>query len=269
MAVPVVSESLSCGDLRAFLAFPLHALDPLPAVLVIHDSLGLDEHAEDLTRRLAAAGYAALAPDLYAQDGERPAAVVQSRIAEAIAFLAAQPATAVADQAARQAALAALPSAQGAQIAATLAEIFAFGAPGQRERHLQVLGRWLHDLREVLSETRGQPVASLGEGLSAELACQEPELAGAVVFYGLTPSPERLARIRCPVIAFYGSEDVAINRGIATFAKAMQEVGCEYEYHVYEGARHGFFNDTRPGYYDVHASRDAFARLLAFLARTL
>jgi carboxymethylenebutenolidase len=267
--VPVVGESVSFGDLRAYLARPQHASRALPAVLVIHDSLGLDEHTEDLSRRLAAAGYVALAPDLYAQDGERPIVVMQGRIDEAIAFLAAQPPAVVADQAARQAALAALPSPQGARIAETLARIFAFGAPEQRERHLRALGRWLHYLREARPETRGQRVASLGEGLSAQLACEEPDLAGAVVFYGLTPPLERLARIRCPVIAFYGSEDVAINRGIATFVQAMQQAGLEFEHHLYEGARHGFFNDMRPAVYDVQASRDAFARLLAFLARTL
>lgn len=267
--MPVIGESLSFGDLRAYLARPQHASNLLPAVLVIHDSLGLDEHTEDLTRRLAAAGYVALAPDLYAQDGERPTVVVRGRIDAAIAFLAAQPPAALADEAARQAALAALPSSQRARIAETLARIFAFGAPEQRERHLQVLGRWLHYLRELRPETRGQRVASLGEGLSAQLACEEPELAGAVVFYGLTPSLERLASIRCPVIAFFGSEDVATNRGITAFAEAMRQAGQEFEHHVYVGARHGFFNDTRPAVYDVLASRDAFARLLSFLAHTL
>lgn len=55
----------------------------------------------------------------------------------------------------------------GAQITETLDWIFTFGAPEQRERHLRVLGRWLHDLREVRPETRGQRVTSPGEGLSA------------------------------------------------------------------------------------------------------
>jgi carboxymethylenebutenolidase len=37
---------------------------------------------------------------------------------------------------------------------------------------------------------------------------------------------------------------------------------------VYEGAGHAFFNDDAASY-DVHAARDAWARLMAFFAKTL
>ena len=267
--MPVISESLSMSELSGFLALPQYAGRPVPAVVVIHDSLGLDEHTKDVACRLAAAGYAALAPDLYSLGGQRPAALLEERIEQATRFLAAHPELLRADAVARAAALAALPAPEGEQIADTLAQIFAFGAAERRDRHLEVLRAAVDYLRSRRPETRGQKVASLGEGLAALLACEEPGLAACVVFYGVAPPPETLARIRCPVIAFYGSEDAAVNSGLPVFAEVVRAAGLVFESYVYEGARHGFFNDSRPGYYDVQASRDAFARLLAFLARTL
>jgi carboxymethylenebutenolidase len=70
------------------------------------------------------------------------------------------------------------------------------------------------------------------------------------------------------VIAFYGGNDARINAGIPAFEAGMRRIGSPYERHVYGGAGHSFFNDTRPSY-EVRAARDSFARLLAFLSRTL
>jgi carboxymethylenebutenolidase len=108
----------------------------------------------------------------------------------------------------------------------------------------------------------------MGGGLSALLACEEPELAAAAVFYGSAPPAERVAKISCPVIAFYGEKDQRINAGIAAFQEAMRKSGKSFEHHVYPGASHAFFNDSRPSY-DVRASRDSFARLLDFFLKNL
>ena len=48
----------------------------------------------------------------------------------------------------------------------------------------------------------------------------------------------------------------------------MKRHGKTYEPHVYEGAAHAFFNDERPVYHAA-ASRDAFARTLAFFNQHL
>ena len=108
----------------------------------------------------------------------------------------------------------------------------------------------------------------MGGGLSTLLACEEPELAGAAVFYGTAPEAERIARINCPVVAFYGGNDKRVNEGIPAFEQAMHQAGKSFEYRVYEGANHAFFNDTGPAY-DVNAARDSFARLLTFFAKNL
>lgn len=48
----------------------------------------------------------------------------------------------------------------------------------------------------------------------------------------------------------------------------MRAAGKSFEFHVYEGAQHAFFNDTRPSY-EVRAARDAYARVLKLLRREL
>jgi carboxymethylenebutenolidase len=52
------------GSLKAYLAQP-QGKAPFPAILVLHEWVGLDAHVRDVADRLAAEGYLALAPDLY------------------------------------------------------------------------------------------------------------------------------------------------------------------------------------------------------------
>jgi carboxymethylenebutenolidase len=137
---------------------------------------------------------------------------------------------------------------------------------------IEPLRKAVGNLRTERPETRGQKVGCvgfcMGGGLSALLACEEPELSGAAVFYGSTPEPERIAHVHCPVVAFYGGNDQRINAGIPAFEAAMRQAGKSYDYQVYESANHAFFNDTGPAY-EVNAARDAFARLLTFFAKSL
>lgn len=60
------------GDVRGYLVRPAEAEGPLPAVLVIHENRGLNPYIEDVARRLAKAGYMALAPDGLSSVGGYP-----------------------------------------------------------------------------------------------------------------------------------------------------------------------------------------------------
>ena len=108
----------------------------------------------------------------------------------------------------------------------------------------------------------------MGGGLSALLACEEPEISGAAVFYGSAPSEEKIPSINCPVIGFYAANDPRINTGIAAFGDTMHGAGKSYERFIYEDAYHSFFNDDGPAY-NVKAVRDSFVRLLTFFQKTL
>jgi carboxymethylenebutenolidase len=268
----VKAEWIHYGDQTGYFAVPERAAAPLPAVLVLQEVGGVNDQIMDVTRRIAMAGYAVLAPDLFAVDGVRPAPLSRERIGEAMAFMAKLPPAAMGDPAVRNAELAKLPEAERLRVAETMTQIFSSAAPGRMDGFLGSMKKAFRYLRAERPETRGQKVACvgfcMGGGLSALLACEEPELAGAAVYYGTAPAAEKVPAIRCPVIAFYGAKDQRVNAGIPAFAEAMRESGKSFEHHVYEGAGHAFFNDAA-GSYEVKAARDSFARLLAFFARVL
>lgn len=60
------------GDVRGYLVRPAGVDEPLPAVLVIHENRGLNPYIEDVARRLAKAGFMALAPDGLTSVGGYP-----------------------------------------------------------------------------------------------------------------------------------------------------------------------------------------------------
>ena len=267
----IKTEWIGYGNRSGYFALPEHAATPLPAVIVIQEIWGVNDHIEDVTRRIAAAGYAALAPDLFSENGQRPATLTRERVAEIMAFMSRIPPAAWGDQALREAELQKLPATERGRIAETYGSLFGM-SPEKRESFAAPLREAVRYLRRERPETREQPVACvgfcMGGGLSALLACEEPELSGAAVFYGATPAPEKMAQIKCPVIAFYGANDGRVNAGIPAFEEGMKKIGKPYEHHVYQGTGHAFFNDSR-GSYDVKAARDSFARLLAFFSRVL
>jgi carboxymethylenebutenolidase len=259
-----------CHDGRlGYLAWPERAATPLPAVLVIQEIWGVDAHIQDDTVRLASAGYAAFALDLYATNGRRPESMTVERIAEVQAFMNTLPRTTWTNPAERDVELAKLSEPLRTRINETHKALFA--GIESLDRFVPPLVATTCYLRQSCPVSRGQKVACvgfcMGGGLSALLACNDPELSGAAVFYGNAPPADLVPRIACPVIGFYGGLDQRINAGIPAFAEAMRAAGKRFEHRIYEGAPHAFFNDTRPSY-EVRAARASFARLLEFLQGT-
>ena len=261
------------GSFSAYLSRPAWAQAPLPGVIVIQEVWGVDSHIQDVADRLAAAGYGALAPDLYSVGG-RPAALEAGRVAQAKAFLntipLAQWQAVIGDDTARASALAALGGDEAKQVGETLGVLFG-GLREGPDRHLKVL-------RAAVSALRAHPVCDgrgigtvgfcMGGGLSALLASEEADLAGAAVFYGSSPSDEQAARIHCPLRGFYGQDDPRIVSGLPAFGAALTAAGVDHELCVYPDTGHAFFNDTRPSY-RPEAARDAWGRLLEFFGETL
>ncbi len=60
------------GDVRGYLVRPATASGTIPAVLVIHENRGLNPYIEDVARRVAKAGFMALAPDGLTSVGGYP-----------------------------------------------------------------------------------------------------------------------------------------------------------------------------------------------------
>ena len=82
------------GEIQAYQARPKNqGSKKLPAIIVIHENRGLNPHIRDVARRVALAGYHALAPDLLSRRGGTPP--VQSEAIAAIRTL--KPSEALAD----------------------------------------------------------------------------------------------------------------------------------------------------------------------------
>lgn len=71
------------GKMRGLLAKPAKATGKLPGIVVIHENRGLNPYIEDVTRRLAVAGYAAFAPDALFPLGGYPGSDDEGRAMQA------------------------------------------------------------------------------------------------------------------------------------------------------------------------------------------
>src|SRR5262245_41554609 len=65
----LVASEVKIGEVPAYRAMP-DGKGPFPIVLVVQEIFGVHEHIRDLCRRLAKAGYLAVAPELYARQGD-------------------------------------------------------------------------------------------------------------------------------------------------------------------------------------------------------
>ncbi|MDQ0201511.1 dienelactone hydrolase family protein [Neobacillus ginsengisoli] len=241
----------------------------LPAVIIIQEIWGVDAHIQNITERFAQAGYLAFAPDLYAKNGNRIEELRSERIDEVKAFLDSLPHTVWNNPAEREQALKELPEEKQTRVSQTFERMF--GGMHSSD-YIEQLVATSNYLRNDCDASKGQVVASIGfcmgGALSALLACRDPLLKGAIIFYGNAPSKEELNQINCPVYGFYGETDKRISDYVPAFAEQMEQHGKTFDYQIYKETGHAFFNDTRASY-SVTAARDAFQRVLQFFHKVL
>lgn len=251
-------------DMDGYLALP-EGESPFPAVIVIQEIWGLVDHIMDVARRFAKEGYVALAPDLYT--GEWREVMSPERIAAGMAFLRSAPQEVQRDPSKLESALSERPPEERDAIK-MLATVM---SPNQRFRFAEdLLGavEYLKNRPEVDGDRIGSIGFCMGGAVSGYLATLTPDLCAAVIFYGQSPPLERLPDIQARVLGIYGGEDHRITDTVPEFEEAMKGAGKSFEYHIYPGAPHAFFNDTRPNYRE-EAARDAWERVLAFFDETL
>jgi len=265
-------EWLHYGEKNEYMGYVARlsgAKEPMPAVIVLQEIWGVDEHIKDVTKRLAGAGYVAFAPDLFALNGQRPPQLGAEAIEAAKNFLNTLPPSAWRNAEDREAHLNRLPAEKRTHISKTLAALLGGLNPAG---FVEPIVRAAVFLREQYSYSQGQGIASvgfcLGGGLSAVLASHDPMLKGAAIFYGSAPNAEQIQSIACPVLGFYGELDSRLTEGVPALAKAMEDAGKSFEYYIFPQAQHAFFNDTRPSYENT-AARASYSRLLRFLQETL
>jgi carboxymethylenebutenolidase len=196
-----------------------------PAVVIIQEWWGLVPHIEEVCDRFAAEGFFALAPDLY--HGDKASNEEPDEAGKLMMGLR-------------------LEEARRDMSGAVDALIDRSGA-----------------------ERVGVVGFCMGGGLALLLATDRPDsVAACVPFYGAIPwedvKPDWPA-LGAAVQVHVGDKDAWAMGFAESLAPELIELGKDTETHVYEGADHAFFNDTRPEVYDEAASTLAFERTLAFL----
>ncbi len=208
------------GDVRGYLVRPANAEGPLPAVLVIHENRGLNPYIEDVARRLAKAGFMALAPDGLTSVGGYPGNDADGRDLQR--------------------------TVDGVQL---MNDFFA------GFEHLLK--------REDSTGKVGAVGFCYGGGVVSAIAVAYPELAAGVPFYGRQPASEDVAKIQAPLMVQMGELDERINAGWPDFEAALQANDKTYEGYIYEGANHGFHNDSTPRY-DEEKAELAWGRTIGW-----
>ncbi|TCO81659.1 carboxymethylenebutenolidase [Plasticicumulans lactativorans] len=228
--------AVASGELPVYHARPAGRGD-CPLILVVQEIFGVHEYIRDVCRRLARAGYAAIAPELYFRQGD------VSQIADVQTILK--------DVVAR------VPDAQ------VLADLDACLA-------------WAGTQKFADAGRAGITGFCWGGRIAWLYAAHNPRLQAAVAWYGRlegassanTPQqPLQLAStLTVPVLGLYGEADQGIPQdSIERMKAALAQGRSGSAFVVYPGASHAFHADYRPSYQQA-AAEDGWKRLLAWFA---
>jgi carboxymethylenebutenolidase len=230
-----VKIKVSDGEMPAYRAMP-EGKGPFPVILVVQEIFGVHEHIKDVCRRFAKAGYLAIAPELYARQGN-PAAV--SDINQLIKDIVSK----VPDQ----------------QVMADLDAVMAWVKTNKGDaKRAAVTGFcW-------------------GGRITWLYAAHNPDLKAGVAWYGrLVGQPTELQpmvpvnlvqKLYVPVLGLYGEKDSGIPvADVERMRAVLKAAGKQQsEIVVYPDGPHGFHADYRPSYRPDMAA-DAWKRCLAWL----
>jgi carboxymethylenebutenolidase len=216
------------AEMRLYVSVP-EGEGPFPGVVVIQHQGGVDEFVEDMTQRIAAAGYVGVAPDLYHRDDPdckddgptrrarlRDVAVIKD-VNATVDFLT-----------------------------------------GHRAVDAERLG--------IVGFCMGGRVAYLMAAVNPSFKAAAAYYGGNIMVpWGDGPAPfDRTADIYCPLIGLFGEEDA--NPSPADMRKLDAELtkyGKVHEFYSYPGANHAFMNahGTR---YHADADHDSWPKTVAF-----
>ncbi|HLK67806.1 MAG TPA: dienelactone hydrolase family protein [Bryobacteraceae bacterium] len=108
-----------------------------------------------------------------------------------------------------------------------------------------------------------------GGGIANTLAVRlGSDLNAAVPFYGGQPKAEDVPKIKAPLLLQYAGLDTRITGAWPAYEEALKANHVTYTGYVYEGANHGFHNDTTPRY-DEKAAKLAWQRTIEFFNKYL
>ena len=226
------------GDMPAYRALPAGKTG-LATVLVVQEVFGVHEHIKDMCRRFAKAGFLAVAPELYARQGD-PAKYtdIPKLISELVSKV------------------------PDAQVMDDLDSTAAWAAKnGGDANKLGVTGFcW-------------------GGRIVLMYAAHNPKLKAGVAWYGATARAfvpgdksalDVAAQIKAPVLGLYGGADTGIPTDtVEKMRDALKAAGnTKSEFVIYPDTPHGFNADYRPSY-RKEAAEDGWKRCVAWFRQNL
>ena len=107
-----------------------------------------------------------------------------------------------------------------------------------------------------------------GGWISNMMAVEVPDLKAAVPFYGGQPPAEDVPKINAPLLIHFGELDTRVNEGWPAYEAALKAHNKKYTAYFYEGANHGFHNDTTARY-DLEDAQLAWKRTIDFFKKYL
>jgi carboxymethylenebutenolidase len=237
------SKGLTAGDIRIPVrggSIPGYRAMPdtggsFATILVVHEVFGVHEHIKDICRRLAKAGYFAVAPALYAREGD------VARLSDIKQIM---------------------------QVVAKVPE-------SQVASDLDATVAWARSTGKADTSKLGIVGFCWGGRQVWLYAAHNPQLTAGAAWYGVLQRPKSemtpenpidvVQRINPPILGLYGGADPGIPISqIDAMSAALKHAGKPSEIVVYPDTPHGFNADYRPSYRPQQA-RDGWRRMLAWL----
>ncbi len=218
------------GSIPAYRAMPASG-GPFATVLVVHEIFGVHEHIKDICRRLSKLGYFAVAPALYAREGNVGRMSDMQEIMKVVGK--------VPDR----------------QVASDLDSTAAWAkTSGKADTGKLAITGFCWGGRQVWL-----------------YAAHNPALKAGVAWYGPLERPKTemspnnpidlVQEINAPILGLYGGADVGIPAAqVDAMRAALKAAGKPSEIIVYPDAPHGFNADYRPSY-RPDAARDGWKRM--------
>ncbi len=200
-----------------------------PGIVLVQEVWGIEPHVRELAQRLALEGFVVLVPDLF-----------HGKIA-----------TEFED-----------------------ARKIAMDTFNNMERALQECQGaldYLKALPYVQPKKLGIMGFCMGGRISYLMASRSADLGAVVPWYGgrYDPTPEEIAKIQAPILAFYGGRDQGIPlEQVHKIEGMLKAAGKDATIIVYPEAGHAFLNPTHGGNHDASA-QDAWPKAVNFLKQHL
>jgi carboxymethylenebutenolidase len=228
---------LTDGEIPGYRALPATG-GPFPVVLVVQEIFGVHEHIKDICRRLAKLGYFAVAPELYARQGDvSKLKEIQDIISKVVSKV------------------------PDAQVMSDLDAAVAWAkATGKADVAKLAITGYCWGGRIVWLYSTHNPNLKAGAAWYGRLVGDADDL------HPKHPI-DVVAAIKAPVLGLYGEADRGISvDSVEKMRAALKEAGKTAEIVLYPDTPHAFFADYRDSYRRDKAE-DAWKRMLEWFKK--